>query len=630
MKRQLRCALLAENRSGVTSLLFAIMMVPLILILGLAIDFGFYIDASSKLDLAADAAAMHAVRAASMAASNGTTYQNAGLLAGEQWFAAQAEVVPGVALTGGAPVPPSEAGKNCTTGTGPSPATVTVTVCYTAPTYTATVTYTGTTNIFFSKLVGISTWPIAGTATSTITNSFVDFGIMIDNSQSMLIGATTTDITTMNENTPCAQVTANPAITDNNGYPGLSMQAYSYFFNGLNNPYGQGPIGYYYYQNANGQIVPQTLPSLTGPAAGQQCDPKLIGGCAYPASIIYGGAGKPLLLTKNTGNNIIGACNNGGGAPGAAGPNTPQAPCAFACHQNANGGDYYAEARKLGVTLRLDIVQQAAQNLLTTMQNYSKPPQTLLNVGIYTFNSSLQPVYPCTSLTGCASPFGDDLGQASKDIKPCTGTETTGCLIPPITLDKPNTYFPNVFAQAAAFLAGKPGDGLSQATAYKNLFIITDGVSDWNIDANNQPVGVNPDGSPNGGVQQAVGPLDQLIVKPCDALKNAGFTIYVLYTPYQPLPTWTYSYTQQASLPAGVNYYPYGVTLQNFVTENDPTTFPDYNPQLTQPDTPIQAALRACATNSNGFYTANDSADINNALQQMLATALNSAARVTN
>jgi Flp pilus assembly protein TadG len=243
---------LAESRSGVTSLLFAIMMVPLILILGIAIDFGFYIDASAKLNLAADAAAMHAVRAASMAASNNAPgytntppYEVAGAQAGYDWFAAQAGGVPEVSLSAGAPV-------TGTTETVP----VTVTVNYTAPTYSATVSYSGSINTIFGRIVGIKTWPVAGSATSQISNSFVDFGIMIDNSQSMLIGATPADIATMNLNTPCAKVTR----TATGAYPGLSMQAYSYYFNGLNNPYGQGPIGYYYYQNAAGQYVPQTLP----------------------------------------------------------------------------------------------------------------------------------------------------------------------------------------------------------------------------------------------------------------------------------------------------------------------------------------------------------------------------------
>jgi hypothetical protein len=143
------------------------------------------------------------------------------------------------------------------------------------------------------------------------------------------------------------------------------------------------------------------------------------------------------------------------------------------------------------------------------------------------------------------------------------------------------------------------------------MFIITDGISDWPV---------------NGS--QVVGPIDQLVAAPCQQLKNQGFTIYVLYTPYWPLPTWTYSYGVQPASPAGT--YPSGLTLQNYVTENDPTTFPNYNPNLPAPDTPVQAALRACASDPSYFYTATNQSDITAALNSMLSSALNSAARVVN
>jgi hypothetical protein len=265
------------------------------------------------------------------------------------------------------------------------------------------------------------------------------------------------------------------------------------------------------------------------------------------------------------------------------------------------------------VQLRLDVIQTAAQNLLTTMKQYSAPPQTLLGVGIYTFNSTFQPVYPCSS-SGCQQ-FGTDLDAASDILNVCTGNQTSGCLLPPVTTDQPNTDFPDVFAAAATFLKGTSGNGLSPATAKKNLFIITDGISDW---------------PPSG---QVVGPMDQLeplqsdgTHSPCTQLKSQGFTIYVLYTPYEPIPTWTYSYWPQPQTAT----YPGNYTLQNFATIADPTTFPNYNANYPS-DTPVAAALRACATDhDNGFYVASDSMSINKALQNMLAIALNAAARVTN
>jgi Flp pilus assembly protein TadG len=606
----------AANRKAAVSVLFAIMVVPLLLITGIAIDFSFYIEAQAQLNLAADAAAMHAVRAASLASQAGApntggvpSYQYAGVLAGQQWFAAQAEPVPGVALTG-------TVNSN---GSGNLPA-VNVTVSYTAPTYTATVTYSGTINTVFGRLAGVRTWPIAGTATSVLSNNYVDIGIMIDNSQSMLIGATTADINTMNALTPCAVVS--PTITATGAVSGLAMSAYGYYLNGPGSTYGQGALGYNY-----GQTLP-TFTGVNGPAPNpstQYCDPNYLPGCAYPPGILYGPTGS-LRLTTTSGSNKAGACNNGGGAPGAAGPNTPQAPCAFACHQLANGGDWYALARTNNVTLRLDLVQNAAQTVISTMEQYSPGTQSLLGVGVYTFNSSFQPVYPCTSLTGCPSPFGTNLAAAYADLAVCTGTQTSGCLLPPITGDSPETDFPAVFSQAATFLAGTAGNGASPATAVKDLFLITDGITDWNLIGNQ----ISPSSTQG---TQTVGPIDQLQANICQQLKNQGITLYVLYTPYEPLPTWTYSYTTMPQTEFGVSYpsgvtYPNGVTLQNFVTETDPSSFPDYNANYPT-DTPVQAALRACASSPSNFYTASSQADINTALQTMLSSALNSAARIT-
>jgi hypothetical protein len=168
-----------------------------------------------------------------------------------------------------------------------------------------------------------------------------------------------------------------------------------------------------------------------------------------------------------------------------------------------------------------------------------------------------------------------------------------------------------VFTQAASFLAGSAGDGSTQAKAIKNLFIVTDGVNDSTY------LGL-----------QVVGPMDQTIASPCQALKNQGITIYVLYTPYYPVPVPTYADQQNAS-PIGA--YPSGVTLQSFATETDPSNFPNYNSaSYATGDTPLTAALRACATDhQNGFYTATNSADITAAMQKMLASALNAAARAT-
>jgi Flp pilus assembly protein TadG len=588
-----RAPRLAGDRTGAVAVLFAIMLVPIMLMVGLAVDVAFYISAQAQLNLAADVAAMHAVRAAAMASANnaptsGSTpaYQYAGMLAGQQWFAAQAEPLGRVTLTGsGTPLP------------------VTVTINYTAPTYTATVSYTGTMPPLFGPLAGVKTWPIAGTATAVLGQNYVDIAMMLDVSPSMLIGATTSDISALQAATPCAIVKTENGIT-----PGDAINVYDYDYN----------LGIYGYGVGN------IMPPYTGASGATigNCDPAYLPGCQYPPQIIYGTndtqyyRSVPNILTGD----LVGSCNNGGGALGAAGPHTPQSPCAFACHQNSDTGDWYAMARSTTnpttgqtVQLRLDLVQSAAQQVVKSMINSSPPPQTLLGIGIYTFSTSLTPLYPCSTLSSCTTPFGTDLNTAYADLASCGTSQTTGCFSSPVTTAAvAYTNYPNVFSQAASLFTGSAGNGTSSANAIKNLFIVTDGINDWNY------LGI-----------QFVGPMDVLVSNPCQTLKNQGYTIYVLYTPYYPIPAITYASQQNPASPT--SSYPAGITLQTYNTETDPSSFPDYNSaSYAASDTPVQAALRACATDhQNGFYTATNSTDINAAMQKMLASALNSAARAS-
>jgi Flp pilus assembly protein TadG len=621
---------LIAHRTGAISIMFATMIIPLLIIVGLAVDFGFYVRAQAQLNLAADSAAMHAVRAAALAAQNNapsntsqtggsqtgnTSWNYAGVRAGEEWFTAQATLVKGFTSSTAATTESStQTGSQSLMG-------VAVTVTYNVPKYTATVTYSGTMNTIFGKIAGVKSWPIAGTATSVIGYNYVDIGIMIDNSQSMLIGATTSDINAMMAASPCYVVK-----TENGVSPGLAMSAYSYYLNGPGNPYGQGTIGY-----GSGQTLPTYSTSSTSPnPSTQYCVPGYVlnqtglSACAYPPSILYGtNAQYYTTPAQATQTNLAGSCNNGGGAQGAAGPHTPQAPCAFACHQNADGGDWYAMARALTnpttgktVQLRLDVVQSAAQQVIQTMIQYSPPPQTLLGVGIYTFNTALTPQYPCTSLSGCTTPFGTDLTTALGDLAVCSGTQSSGCLLPPVSGDSSETYYATVFPQVQSLL-GTSGDGSTAAKPLKNLFIVTDGINDSLLYGT-----------------QIVGPMDQAVAAPCAGIKANGVTVYVLYTPYLPIPTWTYDYTAMPAYPGGAGYP--SAVLNQFVTEHNPASFPNYNASY-EPgpapgyvyDTPVMAALRACASSPGNFYTASNPADISTAMQAMLSAALNSAARVT-
>ena len=54
-----------RDKRGIVAVMYALMVLPLIMVVALAIDYSFYINAQAQLNLAADAAAMHAARVAS-------------------------------------------------------------------------------------------------------------------------------------------------------------------------------------------------------------------------------------------------------------------------------------------------------------------------------------------------------------------------------------------------------------------------------------------------------------------------------------------------------------------------------------------------------------------------------------
>src|ERR1700738_4732340 len=77
--------------------------------------------------------------------------------------------------------------------------------------------------------------------------------------------------------------------------------------------------------------------------------------------------------------------------------NTPDK-CGFACHESdTSPNDYYGLARKLGVTLRMDMLALATQNLISTAIQSQQSNNNTFRVGIYTFNIAFNTVTALTS-----------------------------------------------------------------------------------------------------------------------------------------------------------------------------------------------------------------------------------------
>ena len=66
--------------------------------------------------------------------------------------------------------------------------------------------------------------------------------------------------------------------------------------------------------------------------------------------------------------------------------NTPDQ-CAFACHDVSNANNYYSLAKKLGVTMRINVLTSATQSLMTTATSMETLPSQY-RMAVYTFGSS--------------------------------------------------------------------------------------------------------------------------------------------------------------------------------------------------------------------------------------------------
>ena len=191
------------DRSGNTAILFGLSLIPIAFLIGLALDFSAAADKRLRLNAAADAAALSAVTPGAM---NQTIAQ--AQTAAQNIFLAQASLVPNLSYS------------NPTVNIVQNGSARTVTVNYTAysanafPNVLALLTKTSQTQ-----------WTVTGSSTATSSSSpSIDFYMLLDNSPSMAIAATTAGINTMVANTPrqggcafaCHQ--SNPAA-DNLGNP---------------------------------------------------------------------------------------------------------------------------------------------------------------------------------------------------------------------------------------------------------------------------------------------------------------------------------------------------------------------------------------------------------------------------
>ncbi len=354
-----------EDRRGAVAIIFALTTLPLFGVVGSAIDYTHISRAKARLDASADAAALSGARLTHQA----TTTASAQAMA-TQTFNVNLGTMERINVT-----------------------SLNVQVSDTSGTRTANVTYSANFSTYFMGIFGINSVAISGTSTASSSKPpYMDFYLLLDNTPSMGLGATPTDISRLQAATPDQ--------------------------------------------------------------------------------------------------------------------------CAFACHDKSDPKkNYYKTARDLGITLRVDVVRQAAQQLMDTAMSAQVVPSQY-RAAIYTFGTSCdkRALDRIIGITENLSNAKRDAGRIDLMTMPYRDFYVDSCTAHKATLEDINRIIP---AQ---------GTGASSGSTEKVLMLVTDGVTDYYY--------------PNdctrttyyGRCIEAANP------NYCRTLKDRGITIAVLYTTYIPLP----------------------------------------------------------------------------------------------
>ncbi|HXL70335.1 MAG TPA: pilus assembly protein TadG-related protein [Rhizomicrobium sp.] len=435
--------LFLRSRDGSVAIIAALAIIPMTLLIGAGVDYGMAADRQAQLEGYADAAALSAVTPTMMTENNSQAQAVA-----QNSFNAQASTLTQV-----------------TYNTSDVTATVTTTP---GNVRTATVSYSVPYNTFFASILGMSTITLKGgsTATGGLPPN-IDFYLLLDDSPSMAIAATTSGINTM--------------IT-----------------------------------NTQGQCD-------SAPYGGSSC------GCAFAChEQAPNGTGENHYIPTGTGSPLCTASNN-------------YKYCQLSGLGNSNNGDNFSLARSLGVTLRIDLLNQAAQNLMATAQSMESGNNAHYRAAIYTFDYQVNTLQALTSNLSTAESSAANLALlevysnnylTSSNDNNDTDTDFQ------TALKSTNTAMPN------------PGSGTNNVgdTPQEILFIVTDGVDDAQIASPASPPSATAASYGNlssGGspwrLQATINPQNNggsevLTPDYCAKIKGRGIRIAILYTEYLPIP----------------------------------------------------------------------------------------------
>jgi Flp pilus assembly protein TadG len=334
---------------------------------------------------------------------------------------------------------------------------------------TMCVTYSAASQNVFAKLLGMDTFPLKGSSAATSSTApNIDFYLMLDTSPSMEIAATSAGISTLIANTQ--QESDGTGTSDSWPY---------------NNPGQYDPSGGKFAAKPNGN------------------------GCAFGCHESTPSEGTYL----NAAGQAIPCTVNGAYADGTTFTTASTFP--------KTGRDNYDLSRCLGVTLRSDLVNNAAQNLMTTAATTEANDLAKYRMAIFEtdYNNQANPLnlYALQAVTADLN-LAKSQAATVEPLEMCNNNHLAcgdGNNDADTNLDGDLTSM-NTSGNAAYIPTPGNGTNNSGDTPQEVLFIVTDGQNDYNPASRNYS------------------PMD-LSGARCTAIKNRGIRIAVLYTTYTPL-----------------------------------------------------------------------------------------------
>jgi hypothetical protein len=290
--------------------------------------------------------------------------------------------------------------------------------------------------------------------------------------------------------------------------------------------------------------------------------------------------------------------------------------CAFACHEsnpaadnlgNPGGEDNYALAKNLGLTLRIDLVRTAAQNLMTTASTTMSNSNASYQMAIYTFDVALNTIQSLTSNLTTAKTSAGNIQL----LEVCTNNN----LVCGTNNNDMDTDFDLAMSKIDGIMPD-PGSGTSAKgdTPQEVLFLVTDGVEDA------CKTGPTKNSYTNGGCREQwymnfINGSGNTYAAPggadwCTTVKSRGIRIAVLYTTYVPMLA-----PPNGPMAAGYNdgwyqnFGGHGNGIEAFITsQNDQAA----------------TSLQACAS-PGLFYEVQSDGDISAALSNLFEAAVQTA-----